>query len=201
MVNISVIIACYNEELHLSETLDALINQVFFGSWEILFADNGSTDRSADIFREYAQRHPGVPMRYLDASARRGKSHALNLALAAARGRVTLFCDADDVPAPGWLAAMAAALERHDFVACRVDLDRLNTGWVRDYRPYDASLTGTGRTSYPPHAPYGGGGTLGFRRTLQAQVGLFDETSARLQDIDASAPICWATGWNSRPRR
>ena len=40
----------------------------------------------------------------IDAGARRGKSYAMNLAMAAARAPAVLFCDADDVPAAGWLA-------------------------------------------------------------------------------------------------
>lgn len=184
MFKVTVIIACFNEEKILAATLDGLVAQEFDGAWEILFADNGSTDRSAEIFRSHAAAHPQIALRYIDASAQQGKSFALNLAIPQARAPHVLLCDADDVPAPGWLKAAVDALERHEFVACRAELDRLNRGWVRHYRPYNASLTGLGRTSYPPYAAYGGGNTLGFHQALYQAVGPFDLTAEPLEDID-----------------
>ena len=50
------------------------------------------------------------------------------------RGRAFLFVDSDDTVPPDWLAAMAAALGSHDFVAAYFDVSVHNQGWVRTYR-------------------------------------------------------------------
>ncbi len=86
MTEISVIIACLNGAATLAEALDSLAAQRWDRPWEVVFADNGSTDASRAIFAERAARHPEVAMRLVDASARRGKAHALNLAIRAPPG-------------------------------------------------------------------------------------------------------------------
>ena len=108
----------------------------------------------------------------------------MNLAMAAARAPAVLFCDADDVPAPGWLAAMGQMLKTHPLVTCRAEFDRLNAGWVRRYRRYGGNETGLGRTSYPPFAAYGSGNTLGMTRAMFMAAGRFDEDLEALEDID-----------------
>src|SRR3954447_18669638 len=81
--------------------LEALAAQEYDGEWEVLVADNGSTDASGQVVREFAGRLPRL--RILDASERRGVSHARNLALSEARGAVLAMSDADDVVDRGWL--------------------------------------------------------------------------------------------------
>ena len=49
-------------------------------------------------------------MKVVDASARPGKSAAMNVGVAAASAPAIVVCDSDDVPAPGWLRAMGEAL-------------------------------------------------------------------------------------------
>ena len=94
MLEISVIIACFNGAETLAETLASLVIQEWDRSWEIILADNGSTDASVEIFLGLAAARPDG-----DAGggrrAQKGKSFALN-AIRAARGRSLLFCDADD---------------------------------------------------------------------------------------------------------
>ena len=96
MVDVSVIVACLNGQETLAEALESLTAQAWDGAFEILLADNGSTDASAAIFAEHARRHPHLRMRRVDASAERGKAAALNAGLAAAEGRAFLFVDCDD---------------------------------------------------------------------------------------------------------
>ena len=98
--DISVIIACLNGAETLPETLASLAAQAWDRPWEILLADNGSTDASVEVFARFARAHPGLRMRVVDAGGQKGKSYALNLAIRAAAGRAILFCDADDTVAP-----------------------------------------------------------------------------------------------------
>lgn len=166
----TVLVACRNGERYLADTLQAVLAQGFDRPWEIVLADNGSTDGSRRIFEDFAARHPARIMRVVDASQRPGKSHALNLGVAAAAGRAIVLCDADDVPAPGWLAAMGAALERHDFVSACMELDRLNDGPAGCYRPVPSN---TWRLPFAPFSLCTAGATMGFTRRLFDAVGGF----------------------------
>ncbi|MGA4670211.1 glycosyltransferase family 2 protein [Propionibacteriaceae bacterium Y1923] len=104
----SVIMPVRNGAEWIRGQLDALAAQDFTGTWEIVIADNGSTDSTNDIVREFA-RHTDVPVRIADATARAGICHARNSGALAARGKLLVFCDCDDLASPGWLGAAVAA--------------------------------------------------------------------------------------------
>src|SRR5688500_9296124 len=97
----SVVVPVRDGAATIGEQLAALAQQDFPGSWEVVVADNGSRDGTADVVRSFRDRLPGL--RLVDASARPGASHARNAGAAAATGEVLAFCDADDVVDPGWL--------------------------------------------------------------------------------------------------
>ncbi len=95
---VTLVIAAYNEEPVIREKiLNSLRLDYPEEKLEILVAADGSTDRTADIAREY----PGVKV--LHETERRGKSAALNRAAAAAAGEVFFFSDANTIYAPGAL--------------------------------------------------------------------------------------------------
>lgn len=180
---ISVVVACRNGAGTIGETLDSLTAQAFDRPWEIILADNGSTDGTAAIFAAHAARHPGLRMRRIDASARKGKVHALNLGIRAAAGQSLLFCDADDTVAPGWLAAMARALDQEPLVAARMDIRRLNPDWAVVQRRQEQE-TGLGTIPHPPWSPMAGGATLGFHRTVFETLDGFDPAFPYMEDDD-----------------
>lgn len=182
-MEISVVIACYNGEATIAETLDALVSQEWDGGWEIILSDNGSTDFSVEIFKKIADAHPEIPMRVVDASQRQGQPHALNTGVKAALGRAIVFCDADDVVAPGWLSAMANALIKHDFVAARMDFHKLNKGWVCQYR-INSQEKELPKIPFPPYFYHAGGGTIGFQRAVFEKIGEFDHSLPILHDTD-----------------
>ena len=185
MLDISVIVACYNGQETLDEALESLTSQAWEGSFEILLCDNGSTDASAAIFAAHAARHPAIRMRRIDASAERGKVAALNAGLAAAEGRAFLFCDADDTVPRGWLAAMGRALGRNDFVAAYVDARVLNDGWVRAYREVGGEpRLRLRRLTHPPYCLIAGGGEIGFTRRVYQAIGGFDPAFTVQEDHD-----------------
>lgn len=183
-MKLSVVVPCLNAAATVGAQLEALSRQSWPGEWEVIVADNGSTDRSREIVESYRGRIPGLQL--VDASDRRGQAHARNRGASAATGDVLLFCDADDEVAPGWLAAMGRALAVHDFVACRYDNEKLNPIEVRrtHLNPQKDGLT---RYDYPDFLPHAGGGGLGVRRQVHEAMGGFDETLPALEDTD----YCW----------
>lgn len=182
-VSLSVIVPCHNASGTLGVLLDALARQCWSKPWEVVVADNGSTDDSRAVVQKYQQFLP--ELRLLDAAGRRGAAHARNVGARAARGEMLAFCDADDVVAPGWLAAISEAIADHGFVASRLDFEKLNQSSVQKSRinTQHRGLQHT-RPGFLPHASASG---LGIKRTIHEAVGGFDEALAFLEDTD----YCW----------
>jgi glycosyltransferase involved in cell wall biosynthesis len=162
-VDLSVVIPCYNGEETLGEQLDALKSQTWGGAWEVVVADNGSTDGSRELVQRYQKHMP--ELRAVDASARRGQPYALNVGAEHARGEAIVFVDADDVVAPGWIAAIGMSLAVNEFVASCHDVRHLNSDWLVRSRG-EAQSDGLQTIWYPPYLPHAGGCGLGVRRYL-----------------------------------
>ena len=178
---LSVIIACLDSANTLADQLEALAGQSCPVGWELLVCDNGSVDDTRGVALRYADR---LPLRVVDASAHPGAGAARNAGADAARGPWLAFCDADDVVAPDWLAAMVAALRRHRFVAGRLEGERLNGRRALRSRALDQQdgLQWSGVIDLP-HA---GAGNIGIHRDLFRRVGGFDPSIACLEDTDLS---------------
>ena len=180
----------------LAEQLEALARQVWSEPWEIIVADNGSTDDTAAIFERYRVRLPSL--RLVDASDRRGAAHSRNVGARAARGEMLAFIDADDVAAPDWVSAIGQAVATHGFVCSRFEFDQLNDPWAVSIRA-PAQDAGVQVYRYPPFLPHAGGCGLGIRRDLHEAVGGFDEALPALEDTDycfrvqlRGTPLCFA---------
>ena len=86
---ISVLIPIYNTEKFLAECLESIINQTY-KNIEILCADDGSTDASAEIIREYARKDSRIIPIF---EGRNGVSKTRNILLEAAKGEIIYFID------------------------------------------------------------------------------------------------------------
>lgn len=106
---VSVIVAAYNAERYIAETLDSIQAQKF-RDFEVIVVDDGSTDQTAQIVAGYPEvrclRQPN-----------RGQPVARNAGIAAARGKYIAFVDADDLWLPAKLEKQIAYLESHPQVA------------------------------------------------------------------------------------
>lgn len=182
-MKLSVVIPCLNAAATIGVQLDALAKQQWDQPWEVIVADNGSTDESLKIVEQYRDRLPNL--RIVDASGRRGQPYALNVGALAATGDALLFCDADDEVGPGWLPAMGEALLKYDFVACGIDFKKLNPLWLQGIFPGNAQQHGRlQKARIPPYLWHAGGGTLGVKKSLHEAVGGFDETLPYQHDTD-----------------
>jgi glycosyltransferase involved in cell wall biosynthesis len=162
----SVVIPCYNAAEVVGRQLSALRRQQTDFKWEIVVADNGSTDDLAQKVAEYAAGPVSVTM--CDASARRGINHARNAGAQRAGGRLILLCDADDQVADGWLAEMVAALVSGATLVggrlIRVAPDQTPLGLPEDGLRNDLS-----------YLPWPQGANCGFTREVYDELGGFDE--------------------------
>ena len=179
-MKVSIVVPAYNSAQTIGRQLAAVARQTYTHWWEVVVADNGSTDATLNVVR--AHQHLLPQLRLVDASRRRGASHARNVGVQAAEGDTILFCDADDEVAPGWLAAMTHSLADHEFVACRYDFEKLNPSWIAKGRG-NSQAQGPQRITFLPFL-CAGGGSIGVRRAVHESVGGFDEAIRYLEDID-----------------
>ncbi len=101
---ISVVMIFFNSERYITEAIDSVLAQTFT-DFELLLVDDGSTDTSSAIARDYVDRYP-TRVRYLEheGHANRGMSAARNLGLRNAVGEFVALIDSDDVWRPNKLA-------------------------------------------------------------------------------------------------
>lgn len=122
---VSVIIACYNQEKYIAETLDSVLAQTY-PTWECIVVDDGSTDRSAQIVQRYTTTDDRIKYVYQE-NGRQAK--ARNTGLDLATGNYIQFLDADDLLEPKKLQTVVEEFLSHpelhivqtEFVFCRSD--------------------------------------------------------------------------------
>ena len=91
---LSVVIPAYNEASRIRATLEQLHAYLSAQDylWEILVADDGSADATAQLVAAFAADHPGVRLLSLE---HRGKGWAVQQGMLAAGGQYRFLCDAD----------------------------------------------------------------------------------------------------------
>ena len=105
----SVIVPVYNGAGVIERCLNALAQQTIPPErFEIIVADDGSSDDTAARTERWAQAHPGCAVT-VTRQVHAGPAAARNRGAAAAQAELLLFTDADCEPVPGWMAALLAA--------------------------------------------------------------------------------------------
>lgn len=117
---VSVVVAAYNAVRYLGETLASAAAQRY-DALEIIVVDDGSTDATGELVKDYARRDPRVR---LIRQTNAGVGAARNTGIAAARGRYIAPLDADDLWDVDKIADQVAAMEsmgsRAGFAYCWV---------------------------------------------------------------------------------
>ena len=91
---LSIIIPIYNDEKYLEECLDSCLHQdIPSDDYEIICVDDGSTDRTPEILRDYADRYPHIVLIF---NQHQGGSVGRSIGLENARGEYVWFVDHDD---------------------------------------------------------------------------------------------------------
>jgi cellulose synthase/poly-beta-1,6-N-acetylglucosamine synthase-like glycosyltransferase len=104
--SVSVVVAAFNEAGVIHEKLRTTLGQEYpRDRLEVVVVSDGSSDGTDEIVRA----HPDRRVTLVRQSPRAGKSLALNLGVAAARGDILVFTDADAMFVPGAIARLAAA--------------------------------------------------------------------------------------------
>jgi teichuronic acid biosynthesis glycosyltransferase TuaG len=107
---VSVITPAYNAGLYIGEAIASVQAQSFV-DWEMIIADDGSTDQTVKIVREFADHDPRIR---IESFAHAGlPATSRNRALSLSRGRFVAFLDADDLWKPNKLNLQLSSLEHN----------------------------------------------------------------------------------------
>ncbi len=117
MINISVIIPCYNSSGTIVETLKS-VEGVPFDSCEVIVINDGSTDSSLKVIEEY-KKESKSNIRIIT-QENLGVSAARNRGINESSGEFLLFLDADDLFADGYIEAVSFLMKQHavDTLSC-----------------------------------------------------------------------------------
>jgi len=197
-LDLSLIICTRNRAAQLAETLKRVARIRSRLSWELIVADNGSTDRTSEVIRDYAgiSEHPvrGICM------PGRGVSYARNAGWQTAKSHIVTYIDDDCYPADDYLDTVFECFAQDrslGFVGGRILL----------HDPSDRRITiqeSLERRFFAPDSfiPVGviHGANLSFRRAAIAEVGGFDPWFGAgavftTEDAELAARIS-AAGWN-----
>ena len=181
---ISVLVPVYNGEAYLAECLESVLGQTR-SDWELVIADNRSTDRSAEIARRFTA-DPRVRLVLADEHVDVHASHNRAARLMDPRARWAKFLGADDRLYPTALERMVGLAERHPEVGV-VSSYRL-TGAVEDHH----GLVPAGQEVFP--------GPEVVRRALTGGPWVTGSPSSLLYRADlvrAREPFLDPTVWHS----
>lgn len=113
----SVIIACHNRAQFIGATLNSILAQEFT-DYEVIVVDDGSTDNTLEVLREF----PWVKVLLRENG---GPGAARNCGVKASAGEYIAFLDSDDIWFPWTLATFAKVIEENDgpdLLAARLEL-------------------------------------------------------------------------------
>ena len=123
---VNVLIFTYNQEIFVKETLDSVINQSYENITKVIIADDGSTDNTPNIIKEYALNNPTIEP--ILAKENKGIAYNMNRALKRANGDYISFLDGDDVMFNQKIEKQVNYLNANkDLAACAHDMNVLDS--------------------------------------------------------------------------
>lgn len=113
---VSVVCNAYNHEKYIGQALESFVTQEASFAFEVLVHDDASTDRTAEIIRQYAEKYPDIVKPYFQTENQYSKHVPITrlYQYARARGKYIAWCEGDDYWIdPKKLQKQVDALELH----------------------------------------------------------------------------------------
>jgi len=107
---VSVLMPAYNAEKYIAESIESILNQTF-SDFEFIIINDGSTDNTAKIIREYARRDSRI--KFIDNKKNMGVAKTRNQLLDNAVGKYIAYQDSDDISLAHRLAYQVDFLDSH----------------------------------------------------------------------------------------
>ena len=97
-IMVSIICTAYNHEKYIRDALDGFVSQKTNFKFEILVNDDASTDRTAEIIREYEMKYPDLmrPVYQTENQYSKGVRISHDILIPRARGKYLAYCEGDD---------------------------------------------------------------------------------------------------------
>lgn len=106
---VSVIVCTYNRAMHLDKCINSVLQQSI-KEWELIIADDGSSDNTFEIVNKYIALHPNI--KYVK-HTNTGQGMARNTGLALSTGEYITFLDSDDAYKPEHLQTRIELMQAH----------------------------------------------------------------------------------------
>jgi succinoglycan biosynthesis protein ExoA len=190
MINVSVIVPCYNEQATIRQLLDALYDQTYpLNEMEVVIADGLSTDRTRAEIMDFQLNHPQLEVRVVD-NIHRIIPSGLNRAIEAAKGKYIVRLDAHSIPYRDYIRSCIKGLEDGlgDNIGGIWKIQPGASTWVakaiaiavsHPIGAGDARYRIGGAAQEVDTVPFGA-----FRRDLINKIGMFDETLLTNEDYE-----------------
>jgi len=190
MINVSVIVPCYNEQATICQLLDAIYGQTYpLDEIEVVIADGLSTDHTRAEINDFQISHPELEIRIID-NIRRVIPSGLNRAIEAAIGKYIIRLDAHSIPNHDYIQKCVKGLEEGsgDNVGGLWKIQPGASTWIAKAIAIAASHPlGAGDALYRiggaaqevDTVPFGA-----FRKELINRIGMFDETLLTNEDYE-----------------
>jgi len=181
MEKVSLYIPCYNAERYIKECLDSVMNQSYKID-EIMVIDDGSTDRTVDIAKNY-------PAKIIKNRENKGLAACRNIAFREAKNEFVAALDADCVASPEWLAQLMQRFVNDDIAGVGgILIERHTTSRADKWRSvHMAQQWGPELLENPPFL-YGNNNV--FNKYCIKAVGLYNENfRTNYEDVDLSVRL------------
>jgi len=190
MINVSVIVPCYNEQATICQLLDAIYNQTYpLDEVEVVIADGLSSDHTRAEINNFQLSHPKLDIRIID-NIRRIIPSGLNRAIEAAKGKYILRLDAHSIPNRDYIQKCVKGLEEGsgDNIGGIWKIQSGASTWIakaialaasHPLAAGDARYRIGGAAQEVDTVPFGA-----FRKELITRIGKFDETLLTNEDYE-----------------
>jgi len=191
---VSVIIPCLNEESCIRICLDSVLQNTFPNEkMEIFIVDGMSHDKTREIVKDYSSRFKNI---FLLDNPKKTAPAALNVGIKQARGNVIVRLDAHTTYSPDYISKSVESLFKSDAVNIGGVIETMPGSDTHIAKSISLALShffgvgpsyfriGSNEPRYADTVPFGC-----FRRELFDEIGLFDESRPRNEDIDFNQRI------------
>ena len=187
-MKISVVIPMYNSEHSIQKSLESVVQQSLQVPMEIHVINDGSTDKGAEVVKDYIDRHDDsrITIQYYH-QENKGVSSARNVGLENSVGEYIALLDSDDVWDPNKLARQMEVLERHpeiDFLGCARNGETTSIFGKKINALHQVKLNELFIKMYPQTS------TAVFKRKLFDKLGGYDESLRFAEDGDLWIRYC-----------
>lgn len=179
---ISIIIPTYNRAHLIGETLDSFLAQTY-SNWECIVVDDGSTDNTIEIIREYIKKDSRFQYHKRPINKLKGPNSCRNYGFEVSKGEYIQWFDSDDIMRSDLLERQFQSFYKNiDCSVCKVAYyDFENDLVLKENRIFSYDLIEdylTGKITFYISGP------LWKRTFLEKQSELFDEKISNLDDWD-----------------